>query len=47
MYRYLRRRRFRYCFVVGWLREQVVLGHSGVSACQERGVRLQLEVQLI
>jgi hypothetical protein len=47
MYRYLHHRRFRYCFVFGWLKEQVVPGHSGVSACQEQGVHLQLEVQLI
>jgi hypothetical protein len=46
MYRYLHHR-FRYCFVLGWLKEQVVPGHSGVSACQEQGVHLQLEVQLI
>ncbi|KAF7184880.1 hypothetical protein CNMCM7691_007794 [Aspergillus felis] len=48
MYRYLRhRRRCRYCFVLGWLREQVVPGHSGVSTCQEQEVHLPLEVQPI
>lgn len=47
MYRYLHHHRFRYCFVLGWLKERAVPGHSGVSACQEQGVHLQLVVQLI
>jgi hypothetical protein len=47
MYHYLRRRRFRYCFLLGWLREQVVPGHSEVSTCQEQEVHLQLEVQVV
>lgn len=46
MYCYLHRRRFRYCFVIGWPKEQGVPGHL-VWACQEQEVHLQLEVQLI